>query len=153
MKMYSQKSVYILTFGRAYEKCRLYWTTDCQSAWRCVQGSSQWVRASRCSATCEHKTLLQNLMHYVLLVEGVGSNTYMWDFFFFFTYRVGARKVVATHHLHVGFFYQRHPELVSVAGVRTQHLSIMVHRQEIIYYHLNRGRQWLNSYMYCICNC
>lgn len=84
MKMYSQKSVYILTFGRAYEKCRLYWTTDCQSAWRCVQGSSQWVRASRCSATCEHKTLLQNLMHYVLLVEGVGSNTYMWDFFFFY---------------------------------------------------------------------
>lgn len=47
----------LLTSGRAYGKCRPCWTTDCLSAWRCVQGSSRWARADRCSvAEKKHKS-------------------------------------------------------------------------------------------------
>ena len=54
------------------------------------------------------------------------------------THRVGAREVVASHHLHVGLFYQGHPELVPVAGVGAQQLAVVIHRQEVVYYHLQQ---------------
>lgn len=53
-----------------------------------------------------------------------------------FTHRVGAGEVVASHHLHVGLLYQGDPELVLVAGVGAQQLSVMIHRQVVVYNHL-----------------
>lgn len=58
-----------------------------------------------------------------------------------FTYRVGAGEVVASHHLHVGLFYKGDPELVPVAGVGAQQLSVTIHRQVIVYNHLHRGQR------------
>lgn len=55
-----------------------------------------------------------------------------------FTHRVRAREVVATHHFHVGLLYQGDPELVPVAGIGAQQLSITIHWQEVIYNHLQQ---------------
>lgn len=52
----------LLTSGRAYGKCRPCWTTDCLSAWRCVQGSSRWARADRCSVA-ENKHKKSDFLH------------------------------------------------------------------------------------------
>lgn len=52
------------------------------------------------------------------------------------THRVGSGEVVAPHHLHVGLLYQGHPQLVPVARVGAEQLSITIHRKEVIYDHL-----------------
>lgn len=62
-----------------------------------------------------------------------------WQFLFC-THRVGSGEVVASHHLHVGLFYQRDPELVPVAGVGAQHLSITINRQVVVYNHLEQDQ-------------
>ena len=63
-----------------------------------------------------------------------------------YTYGVGARKVVASHHLHVGLLDEGHPQLVPVAGVGAQQLAIPVHRQEVVYDHLGGDRNEIYLY-------
>lgn len=62
-----------------------------------------------------------------------------------FTHRVGAREVVASHHLHVGLLYEGDPELVPVAGVGAQQLSVAIHRQVVVYNHLQRRQRQADS--------
>lgn len=57
-------------------------------------------------------------------------------FFFGFPHRVGSWEVVAAHHLHVGLLDEGDPQLVPVAGVRTQQLSVVIHGQEVVNDHL-----------------
>lgn len=53
-----------------------------------------------------------------------------------FTHRVGSWKVVAAHNLHVGLLYEGDPQLVPVAGVRTQQLSVVIDGQVVVNNHL-----------------
>lgn len=55
-----------------------------------------------------------------------------------YTHRVGAREIISTHHLHVGFLYEGNPQLISVARVGAEQLAIAVHWKVIINDHLNR---------------
>lgn len=48
-------------------------------------------------------------------------------------HRVGAGEVIASHDLHVGLLYEGDPQLVPVAGVGTQQLSILTTWQEVVY--------------------
>lgn len=58
-----------------------------------------------------------------------------------YTYRVRAREIITTHHLHVGLFYEGNPQFVSVTWVRAEQLTIAVHWKEIINDHL-KGICW-----------
>ena len=48
------------------------------------------------------------------------------------THRVGAGEVVSSHDLHVGLLYEGDPQLIPIAGVGAQQLSMTVHWQVVI---------------------
>lgn len=128
-----------LTSGRAFWMCRPYWRNDCLNAWRCVQGSSQWVRADQYSVK-QDKHLPRPVFSGSLPLKRYLKEFSSWRLIgtkvLLFTHWVGSWEVIATHHLHVGLLYEGDPQLVSIAGVGTQQLSVVINRQVVVYNHL-----------------